>query len=570
MGFWDFLRGKRPTASPAETSPAPSPDEPPVEAKRQGPFTETFPDGGKREGTYVDGEIDGEVRNYLPTGELRSCSTYRAGTFEKLVAYHTNGAVAFETAIVDKRALGPWTKYSAAGAVVERGTMIAGGKRDGAWESWTEAGAPHEKGTYAADVRVGAWRIARPGGYAEGTFSSDGKPTGEWRSFHDDGTERLSGVFASLDELGTWERTYDVIDALAGARDVLVVANHYREPPSASPWTDAKAARERLESILDHTIDKLARDDARLPGLVDRVIASLGTFDRYGFKDFLDEPGDPRARLVRRIESDHGVWPSTTLATIIDIAHQIERLSFYEDDFPDGIHPLFEGVDYPVLRSLLLGDLEYVDEQSLLRTLNAILDAPWLANLETLDLDFWLTDDNLARLFSSPHFRVRELYLRHATIGDKAAAALRERPWAVETLMAKSGSFTRDALFALCVQTSLRSIEIEDIELPEVTAEEASRLGDKLAPTKLAISYSLCHAKCEIGEAVRRVLAMPMLRTVEELSITTEDAGSVLADELFKYPHAGVLKQLNVYSNGIDKAAHAALEKALPGVEVRV
>jgi antitoxin component YwqK of YwqJK toxin-antitoxin module len=107
---------------------------------KNGRFEEHFKDGALASaGDYRDGEKTGTWKYYLKNGQLKAIGEY-----------------------VDGKMTGPWTWYRENGQLMQTGGFIVEDgkeKKHGLWKRYHPNGALYDEGAYAADKKIGEWRI---------------------------------------------------------------------------------------------------------------------------------------------------------------------------------------------------------------------------------------------------------------------------------------------------------------------------------------------------------------------------------------------------------------------------
>jgi hypothetical protein len=152
-----------PPKAPATTAPVPVPAAPaPVvpAAKRDGAWTESYPDGSRKsQGAHVDGQPDGDWTTWYAGGQVKSQGDYRNGKAEGLWRhFHPNGNASIELRYRDGRLEGPAVYWHPNGAIQQRGDYRSGSKQ-GLWTTWDADGhvvreEEFENGALTAPVRL--------------------------------------------------------------------------------------------------------------------------------------------------------------------------------------------------------------------------------------------------------------------------------------------------------------------------------------------------------------------------------------------------------------------------------
>jgi len=133
--------------------------------KKQGPATKWYENGKLfKNGWYKDGELDGLVVSFYPTGQLREQVAFAAGKQDGIARrWHLNGAKQAEA------------HYKA-------------GKEDGIVRSWYENGTLRQRVRMTAGKPVGKLDEWYPNGKRKRTaFYADGKQSGPSTSWYADG-----------------------------------------------------------------------------------------------------------------------------------------------------------------------------------------------------------------------------------------------------------------------------------------------------------------------------------------------------------------------------------------------
>jgi hypothetical protein len=148
-------------APAAATPPAPAAATPPAPvAKRDGAWTESYPDGSqKSRGAHVGGRPDGAWTTWHPGGQVKSQGEYRNGKAEGVWRhFHANGNAAIEFQYRDGRLEGPAVYWHSNGAIQQRGAYRNGSKH-GLWTTWDAEGhvvreEEFDNGSLTAPVRL--------------------------------------------------------------------------------------------------------------------------------------------------------------------------------------------------------------------------------------------------------------------------------------------------------------------------------------------------------------------------------------------------------------------------------
>lgn len=167
----------------------------------------------RREGTFVDGRPDGEVRELYATGAPRATSIYAGGELVRSTSWFPGGQKQSEYTYGPEGKVGQ--RWYSSGAPADA-------PPDGVIEEFHESGSVHTRTTYAAGVKHGA--------YAE--LYADGKP---WKQGSYD-AGHLVGPYKEWWKNGqlALEATY-----VAGVLD----GDYRRFYASGKPWEAARYAR---------------------------------------------------------------------------------------------------------------------------------------------------------------------------------------------------------------------------------------------------------------------------------------------------------------------------------------
>lgn len=123
-----------------------------------GPFMSWHDDGEPQaEGSYFNGEPDGEFTMWYPDGKLKVRGRYEHGNEEGLfLSWHDNGRLFIRAIFTHGKEEGPWVSWW------EEGTKSAEGAfhealEEGPWTFWHPNGKMSARGVYAAGRKVGWW-----------------------------------------------------------------------------------------------------------------------------------------------------------------------------------------------------------------------------------------------------------------------------------------------------------------------------------------------------------------------------------------------------------------------------
>jgi len=209
-------------------------------AKRGGLWQTLRPDGTVEvEENYGStgaslGELDGTVRTFYPTGQVRHESTYKAGKLEgtgksytitgkvsetrpftannyegEVVNFYPDGTPKVRSLMHADKKDGPLARYYPNGALEMR-HLYAADKLQGQFEVYFPNKVLEKKGTYRNDELDGPYVLNHPNGQARetGTFTN-GQRTGLWREYYASG--KLS-VEHTYDEAGKEHGAYHDYD----------------------------------------------------------------------------------------------------------------------------------------------------------------------------------------------------------------------------------------------------------------------------------------------------------------------------------------------------------------------
>lgn len=178
---------------------------------KQGPWKDFHPNGKvKWEGSYVDDQLQGVVKEYDALGNLKNLQKYDAGQLnpqaqEKLMveikrSYHPNGKVAslgsysksgrkeglFKEFAPDGSLVG--AKIYAGDRLLSQGRVNDVGALEGPWVEYYATGEKRAEGSYKEGRRDGAWSFFHRSGKVEqkGNYVA-GLPQGEWKWYYESG-----------------------------------------------------------------------------------------------------------------------------------------------------------------------------------------------------------------------------------------------------------------------------------------------------------------------------------------------------------------------------------------------
>jgi len=157
------------------------------------------------EGSFLDGEKDGQWTYSYYTGDKEKVSNYKNGKLNgPYHYYYDNGKVNVEGNYKDGEKEGEWTWYTNSGSRDMQG-KFKNGLQHGDWTYWYPTGEVSYHAHYEADKKVGQWTYFYKNGqkFKEGTFADDQK-NGNWKTWYEDGTLLMDGEYLAGKEHGQW------------------------------------------------------------------------------------------------------------------------------------------------------------------------------------------------------------------------------------------------------------------------------------------------------------------------------------------------------------------------------
>lgn len=146
-----------------------------------GPFMSWHDDGEPQaEGSYFNGEPDGEFTMWYPDGTLKVRGRYERGSEEGLfLSWHDNGRLFIRA-------------------------IYSHGKEEGPWVSWWEEGTKSAEGTFHQGMEQGPWTFWHPNGKmsARGGYEG-GRKTGWWHTWSADGNTAPMELYENGARVGT-------------------------------------------------------------------------------------------------------------------------------------------------------------------------------------------------------------------------------------------------------------------------------------------------------------------------------------------------------------------------------
>jgi antitoxin component YwqK of YwqJK toxin-antitoxin module len=184
-------------------------------AKRGGLWQTLRPDGTVEvEENYGSagaslGELDGAVRTFYPTGQLRYESTYKAGKLEGTgKSYTITGKVSETRPFVHNDYEGEVTSFFPSGTPSAR-TQMHADKKEGSTTRYYPDGVPEMRHAYAADKLQGPFEVFYPNKVLEkkGTYRND-ELDGPYLVNHPNGQLRETGTYTNGQRTGLWREYY--------------------------------------------------------------------------------------------------------------------------------------------------------------------------------------------------------------------------------------------------------------------------------------------------------------------------------------------------------------------------
>lgn len=176
--------------------------------ERHGKSTWWYPNGQKmREIDYVNGEIDGELREWSADSKLTVRQTFVQGHRRGIeVKEYSPGVKHVEAEYMYARAIKS-TNYDWWNAAIKSEVLANDGqnKRSGKMTVWYQNGRKQLEGQYNDDHPVGrfTWWHANGQKAIEGDYT-DGVQTGEWNWWHANGQRQIQGDYDQGAQRGEW------------------------------------------------------------------------------------------------------------------------------------------------------------------------------------------------------------------------------------------------------------------------------------------------------------------------------------------------------------------------------
>ena len=425
--------------------------------KKHGPFRDYYATGERRiEGTYCEGELDGDWRTWHDDGRPSGVATFERGKLEGMHRmYVRTGEVKLESEYVHNQPNGPWLLRRDDGAPHQEGAHDCG-LRVGVWKLYDERGHLREEGPYDAGERDGLFSFYDV--HEELVLETT------WKAGVLDGKFRWLAQGSVLVE-GTFRE--GVIEPgprfAEGARMGLVA--HPPPEPLVRGWVEIESAlavlrppTELPRTFIDLGDDAAPLGDSEYAGQIESHEAWLTLFTdatkldakareivatRMGVR-LRDRPGallpevgypawhhlvgtevpHPLARFVTTISVDHVHFDDESSTRFrARFAKQLRSLSLFECTFDPSLDALLRDVRFEALEVL-----EIADYDSAGRGLEAVLHTDWARRLVRLAFDGTearYEDAQLARVFENKALgALRSLSLGVAEIGPLAESAI--------------------------------------------------------------------------------------------------------------------------------------------------
>lgn len=173
--------------------------------RRQGPWTDFYPNGQKRyEGNFKNNHCVGEFKYYDEQGRLKATNTFdKSGEKALNKTYGENGTLIATGYYVNQKKEGEWRYFSQDNGVMILQENNKDGKVDGISKVFYDTGSLKSECTFVEGVREGHAKVYYPSGALkeEGDFHQDHK-VGLWKSYSQEGDEISSENFSQPDLQG--------------------------------------------------------------------------------------------------------------------------------------------------------------------------------------------------------------------------------------------------------------------------------------------------------------------------------------------------------------------------------